>query len=746
MAIAQVCGAECGLASGNGNGVSRDRHWNAAVGTTLPIADTARKRTGNRSFKFVDGATQPYIQRVGVAATNTVVGARFYVNMDTITADTTVLNLLVAAGTSIVVQVTSGGLIRFGDATLGWLNGDTMVADTWNGIEVQLDLRANPNVVYLRTDVGDTGTWTDYGTANMAQAATTNTQFRFGMTNAAAVDTLWIDDIVATEGTTLNEHYPMGSGYVLGYQANASTVALNASGDLKYNNSTNITAGATDLHTYVDDVDGSGFMDMDQGTTDYISQNVADGANDTWTRYGQYQFEDSSESVPPRWVNLLTAFRSASTTANELNTRASDDGTNWTAVWGAWTASTNVGLDVSETTQLFLGKILATKPSGGAWTDSAFDSFRVQVGHSDDINPVPFLDFIGCEVEFAPATVKTGTITTTGGGTTVEVGQKNGLNTFVDTGGGVVVEAGQKNGLRANSLTGGGVVVFPASKQGFRINALTGGGTVTYVMSGDHNGLSNLAGGGTVSEAISGSHLGTTSLTGGGVVDFDGSHGTSRTFALTGGGTVTFTSTRGVTATFALTGGGVVTFAGVKGGRGTFVTTGGGTVVFNYDVGAPSETHETSWTTTGGGTLVFVHAKGARRANSVAGGGTTVFSGLHAALRNFLATGGGTVVLLRTHDGVTEYIITGGGTTEMDGWVEGFVDLIERYFSPDPPTLAQIRSKAQGTGINATYSRPGYPKRLLVVTEDGTTTVEVLRNKFLRFQKMVGHSWTGRVR
>lgn len=404
MAISQVCGAECGYRTVSTLGAGADRHWTTFIGTTLPTLDTAQKRTGNYAWKFTPGATGPYLQRVPTAATYTVVGARFYIYFDALPGTfENVLNVLLTAGSAPSIRITDTGDIQFGSTALGWTTGPAFSAGQWVGLEIQIDVRANPNVLYLRTDVGATGVWTEYGPSDFAQAATTIDRYRLGLPGTTSGSfNLWADDIVIYEGTTINEHYPIGSGYVKPYRVNASSVALLASGNFKYNNTTNIVSGATDLHTYVDDVDGSGFQDMDQGTTDYISQNVVDGTNDTWSRYAQFSFESASEPNPPRYVNLLHSFRSSGTAANEINERASDDGTNWTAVWGAWTASTNVGLDISETSQIYLHKVLAVMPSTGAtWTTAGFNALRVQWGHSDDVTPFPFIDFIGIEAGFS---------------------------------------------------------------------------------------------------------------------------------------------------------------------------------------------------------------------------------------------------------------------------------------------------------------------------------------------------------
>lgn len=122
-------------------------------------------------------------------------------------------------------------------------------------------------------------------------------------------------------------------------------------------------------------------------------------------------FADEGTEASPRVVAVTSTHHSSGTTANEMNLRVSDDGTNWTNVWGNWGAT---GYDTSDATAWHLHKVLASPPSGGSWSQSKVNGMRAQWGHGDTVATVPYLDSISLEVEWTESTGYTGTGALTG--------------------------------------------------------------------------------------------------------------------------------------------------------------------------------------------------------------------------------------------------------------------------------------------------------------------------------------------
>lgn len=391
MSLLVCCGAECGIAVA-GTGTAINRHWSAIAGTTITV-DTGTFRNGAKSFKFVGNATAPYLYHT-CAASQTYGYYRIYfrVNDATPPSDTILATANQNGGSNFRLTLRATGVldVSHGGSTGLQASSVSVAADTWYGFECEIDLHANPRVIRWRM-WSAAGGWVGQTDSSAALAADTFA-IGNGCTNAAM--SVFHDDILIGAGTTANQHYsasvPAGSAGVLRYRPNADgTHSAFTTGDFKYNNTTNIVNTATDVYTYLDE-------DNQTAITDFISQAVA-GAG----KYVRIAFENEGTLATPRAVGITSAHHSNGTGANEHHLRVSDNGTNWSNVWGDWSAA---GDDISDTTLHSRHKVLLTKPSGGAWTQSAVNSLEAEWGNSDDVSAVPYIDSVSLEVDWVEST------------------------------------------------------------------------------------------------------------------------------------------------------------------------------------------------------------------------------------------------------------------------------------------------------------------------------------------------------
>lgn len=387
-----ACGAECGIVTA-GLAAAANRHWGVVTGA--PAIETSIVRSGSRSLKFVAAATRPYMSKNGVAS-QTVCYGRVYFRTSSAAPSADMTIVYVDSGTSAssaYFRIKTNGVFdaSFNSGT-GAVNGPTIVADTWYGLEFESNVAANPNTIKWRTWSADTG-WVTQTAVSVAQAAATISTAgpTIGLVGGPTSDvTVYMDDVVLAVGTSASEYWSdvvAKPGRVLRYLPSADGAhSAFTTGDFKYNNSTNIANTATDVYTYLDDADQTSIADG------YISQNVA-GAG----KYIRVAFADEAAYGKPRFVAVTSTHHSASTSANEMHLRVSDNGSNWTNVWGNWAAA---GLDTSDTTAHFLHKVLTAKPSGGSWTTPAINAMEAEWGNSDDVSPVPYIDSVSLEVDW----------------------------------------------------------------------------------------------------------------------------------------------------------------------------------------------------------------------------------------------------------------------------------------------------------------------------------------------------------
>lgn len=401
MSIILACGAECGIVTAGLPASSTKTHWHSINGA--PAIDTGVFRSGAKSFKFVAAATPPRLMK-SFTTSSTVGYFRAYYRFSDATppAETTVFYLeSTTSASSAYFTVTTGGVLYAAfNGTTGQQNGPTISDNTWYGIEAEVDIHANPNVIRWRTwDAG--GGWVSQTNVSVAQAAAVfnssgTATFYMGIVSSTPTSglTVYIDDVLVGAGTTAGADYDTSTskgGKVLRYLPTADGPA--SPHPFNNNDFADGAAGsgfantATDMYTRLDD-------DDQQSLTDFIRQAVAWSSG---TKAFGVDFDTEATETTPRVVAVTSTHHSSGTGANEMNIRVSDDGTNWTNVWGDWAG---VGDDVSDTTAHFRHLVLASKPSSGAWTLSAVNAMRAQLGQSNDVSAVPYYDSISLEVEW----------------------------------------------------------------------------------------------------------------------------------------------------------------------------------------------------------------------------------------------------------------------------------------------------------------------------------------------------------
>jgi hypothetical protein len=393
MAIIHCCGAECGIAvvGSLGNGTA-EAHWGSINGT--PTIETTVVRSGSRSFAFAAAATLPYVSKSWTA--DNVGYARLYFMVTNATPSSPVNFVEMSiSGNNGYFSITTAGVLQYLYSTTVDYNG-TLVANEWYGLEFQVDGTGSNYAIDWRVWRASTG-WVDQ-TQGSAGSCDTWSGFDFGiMTGPTSNFTIYMDDIVIGKSALADEDWSdttPKAGEVKIYRPNADgTHSFSTSGNFRYNNVTGFAQTATNVWTYLDE------YPMTQ-TASFISQNTSSSG---LTKYCEVVFSDESTLTNVQGVMAVCAARASATQACEMNLRYSDNGTNWTNLFGNWGAT---GRDVSETSNGYLAYGLVAPPSGGSWTQTKVNGLRMQFGMSDDISPVPYVVGLAFEVAWQIADVQ----------------------------------------------------------------------------------------------------------------------------------------------------------------------------------------------------------------------------------------------------------------------------------------------------------------------------------------------------
>lgn len=375
------CGAEHGLNVSGGATTANQRHW--FFNNTVAI-DTTVYRSGAKSFRLDSAVTPNSMDHTFLVSTDTVIAGVFFFRTDSVAPATTArIHAITLAGGTSRFDITTGGVLQM-NLGAGAASGPTLSANTFYGVEYEIDVSANPWTGSWRT--WDAGTWTNRSApTSRALAASTVGSVRMdnqGVSGVTATGiTLWFDDMSFGTSTAAGTDYGATASdvRVLRYRPNADGTHSFAANDFRYGSAgANILTSATDVYTYVDDDDQTSLAD-------FIAQRVVNASG-----YIELQFEDEATYTSPRGLTVVQSHHASTTGTDSCTTKISDDG--FTSSTDLWTND-----DVSDTTIHQRGRTV-DPPSGGAWTTAKVNSTRIRWGYSSDVVGEPYLDSIALEV------------------------------------------------------------------------------------------------------------------------------------------------------------------------------------------------------------------------------------------------------------------------------------------------------------------------------------------------------------
>lgn len=375
--LVHLTGWEHQISSIAGLGIA-DQLSNASISTTT-------FRSGAAALRLHPSASNAFWIRNTVAP---ILVARAYVNFAVLPA----ANLLFLFG---VFDNAATGYVGIGynqasakfatsdGSVLAAAGGPTVTTGAWYRLDFKADITHAPFADFqaqvdgtaLASSGNPTGvTWDDV---------------RFGGTPATSYD-VFFDDL-AVSATSAD--YPLGAGYVLGYSPNAvGTHVLDASPSsffFKDTGSVETALSSSDTTSYqmIDDVPISG--------TDRIEIHATPTAT---TQYVEYYFASSNEVWDPDAVSIVTRLNKSTTGVTKSSAKIAFADTN--AAVFTDSSSTDGAADYKTT-------VFATKPTGGSWTQEAFDNMHFRWGYTDDATPEPWLEGLIAEAAFGADVAET---------------------------------------------------------------------------------------------------------------------------------------------------------------------------------------------------------------------------------------------------------------------------------------------------------------------------------------------------
>lgn len=387
MAGKWICGAECRITA-TGATLSPDHKHLATISPgTGTITNESGGRNGGRRWQVSASGVQATFRPYGFAS-ESLIQQRFYVRFETSlpSADCQIFIAPALAGRWPCVYYRSSDTKIYAamSSTPDTVTGVTVVADTWYLIEMKADIASNPRTCDVRVD----GTACSQASFAIAGSTFATSSVRYGVNcdNTTANATISFDDIFLEFGSTAA--YPMGAGRVDAVSpASDGTHSFTPAGDFIYNGGGSVDPTATDTWQRVDDPPNS--------TTDYIG--IATAVAGEYVEWNVGTLPGTAASI--NGVEVIGAFHAASTTACKASLRMLEGGSNVDII------SDN---DVSNTTVGNYSSHQATKPSGGAWTQSTLQAVKFRFTSSwtsEDVNPDPYCDAVMMEVDWVESVV-----------------------------------------------------------------------------------------------------------------------------------------------------------------------------------------------------------------------------------------------------------------------------------------------------------------------------------------------------
>jgi hypothetical protein len=318
---------------------------------------------------------------------NKTAGASVYVAKNGFTTFT-VLSFAVRLGTLPSADVTS--LVTFNDSatplylgyqastrklTLRWgantaaVATSEVTAGTWYTVDMEVDVRANPNTARWQLDgVAQPG-------VNLAAAAQTVTDVRFGSAVSGDVFGAHVDDIVHSKNF---DDYPIGPVRILGSRPNGM--------------------GTTTNPSYFQNEDGSAISSTSyQRLNDTSMTTLNSGVRQVTVQAGSYvelTLEDVN-GVCLRGAQAVSAHHKTDSALNVMRTWVHHTHSNGRQLY----AGDSIGVNTLSL------KTLGIFPWTNAWTPwtvSEFNSLFLRVGFSSDVTPQPYWDAFVLEYVTSP--------------------------------------------------------------------------------------------------------------------------------------------------------------------------------------------------------------------------------------------------------------------------------------------------------------------------------------------------------
>lgn len=242
--------------------------------------------------------------------------------------------------------------------------GDAIPVDTWVLIEWAVDFSTTSWVVYWYVaGVEQTPcTWT-------APDSRAPDGISFGAVGTPATGDHYMDDMVAASGS-ISEH-PIGDRTILSYLPNrVGTHNLEASP------SNSFFKDIATVETALTSVETTSYQVIDNRLANTSGDHVLVGpdASLSSSNYVEYGFE--AVGAVPDAVRAYTTIGQDSATADAIVVRLRDGGSDIDIFNGA----------ISSTNPLNYALMMASKPSGGAWTMDAFNDMLLRYGFSTDVD------------------------------------------------------------------------------------------------------------------------------------------------------------------------------------------------------------------------------------------------------------------------------------------------------------------------------------------------------------------------
>lgn len=368
-------GWEHGILDTGGGGGAVNEFSNASI-VTSPVA------SGNRALRINTTAASGYWVK-NVEGTNpNIIVMRARIRFATLPSVNTALMFVdPSSNGGIGYNATDQKFCTFVAGAFSAGGGIVISTGQWYLIDCKIDI--------------STGTWTIDGfqdgnslpQASDGQTATVATQYKLGTNFHSPTMDVFFDDFVVSH---VSGDYPLGDGKVLAYSPDSvGTHNLDASPS----NAFFSDVGGTE--TAIQNSDTTSYQRLDDVPLDADEEHIVlqNNAGLTAAHYLEYGFTDSVESADIWGVRSYVVVRQDAAANCQIEARLREGGSETSLYSG----------DINGTGRDYRGKTLSTKPSGGAWTLSAFNSSLLRFGYTTDADGRIKFDSAMLEVAYGPS-------------------------------------------------------------------------------------------------------------------------------------------------------------------------------------------------------------------------------------------------------------------------------------------------------------------------------------------------------